>query len=131
MNSKKAIKIWTTVLIKECDGKSAAEQKKIILRLKEVLRAKKREYLLKKIVENALNAMKKRARFEITLAHDQSEAVIEKLEDKLGDKFGKDDAADINIDPKIIGGFVAKTDEYLYDASVKGWLEQLKKNYQF
>lgn len=130
MNSKKAIKIWTIALIKECDGKSAAEQKRVILRLKEVLKAKKREYLLKKIVENALAAMKKQARFEITLAHGQSGAAVEKLEEKLGKKFGKEDTADINLDPGIIGGFVARTDEYLYDASVKGWLDQLKKNYQ-
>jgi len=84
MNSKKAIKIWTAALIKECFGKSAAEQKKVILRLKEVLRAKKRDYLLGKIVSNALGEMKKRAKFEIVFAREQPAEVSAKLEKILG-----------------------------------------------
>jgi F0F1-type ATP synthase delta subunit len=130
MNSKKTIKIWTMVLIKECAGKTAVEQKKIILRLKEILKSKKRDYLLQRIVRDALGAMKKQARFEITLAHPQAADAVGKLEKKLADGFGSDDEADVNIDPAIIGGFVAKTEQYLIDASVKGFLEQLKKIYQ-
>ncbi|MFZ3074234.1 MAG: F0F1 ATP synthase subunit delta [Minisyncoccales bacterium] len=130
MNSKKTIKIWTMVLVKECAGKTAVEQKKIILRLKEILKSKKRGYLLRRIVRDALNAMKKQARFEITMAHSQSAEAVGKLKNRLAVRFGGDEDADVDIDPAIIGGFVAKTDHYLIDASVKGFLKQLKKSYQ-
>ncbi len=130
MNSKKIIKIWTLALIKECAQKSAAEQKKAILRLKAILKEKKRGYLLERIVRDALGAMKKAARFEIVLARPQSAAMLEKLESGLAKRLDRDDDADIKIDPAIIGGFLAKTDQYLIDASVKGNLEQLKKTYQ-
>jgi F-type H+-transporting ATPase subunit delta len=130
MNSKKIIKIWTTVLVKECHGLTAAEQKAVILRLKEILKSKKKGYLLARIVRDALAAMKKLARFEIVLAHPIPAAAIDELEDKLADKFDRGDEADIKIDPAVIGGFIAKTDQYLMDASIKGNLEQLRKIYQ-
>jgi len=118
------------VLIKECTGKTAAEQKSIMLRLKEILRSKKRGYLLQRIVRDALAAMKKQAKFEITLAHSQSDDAIKQLEDKLAARLDSGDEADIKIDPSIIGGFIAKTDQYLVDASVKGSLEQIKRIYK-
>jgi len=130
MNSKKLIKIWTTVLVKECHGKAAAEQKAVILRLKEILKGKKKGYLLARIVGDALAAMKKLARFEIVLAHPIPAGAIGVLENKLADKFDRGDEADIKIDPAVIGGFIAKTDQYLMDASIKGNLEQLRKLYQ-
>lgn len=127
MNSKKAIKIWTAALIAECAGKPAAEQKKIILRLKEILKAKKRDYLLAKIVTGALAEMKKRARFEIIFAREQSEETQKKLEKKLAARLDAVEDAEMKIDPSLIGGFVAATDKYLVDASVKGQIEKLKK----
>ena len=129
MNSKKAIKIWTAALIKECFGKSAAEQKKVILRLKEVLRGKKRDYLLEKIVSNALREMKKRAKFEIVFAREQSPEVCAKLEKILARRMENGENADVKIDPLIVGGFIAATDKYLIDASIRGQLEQLGKNF--
>jgi F0F1-type ATP synthase delta subunit len=127
MNSKKAIKIWTAVLIKECAGKTATEQKKMILRLKEILKAKKRDYLLPRIVTNALAEMKKQARFELVLAMPHAKETLSKLEDKLAGSLDVVDDADIKIDPAIIGGFVARTEQFLVDASIKGQIEQLRK----
>ena len=116
-------------MIKECFGKSAAEQKKVILRLKEVLRAKKRDYLLGKIVSNALGEMKKRAKFEIVFAREQPAEVSAKLEKILGGRMENGEDADVRIDPSIVGGFIAATDKYLIDASIRGQLEQLGKNF--
>jgi len=130
MDSKKAIKIWTAALIKECAGKTAVEQKKIILRLKEILKVQKRDYLLKKIVGNTLAQMKKQAKFEIILAREQSAEVVANLEKILAKQLDIGEDADVAIDPSIIGGFVAITDKYLIDASAKGYLEQLEKLYQ-
>ncbi|MFZ3100447.1 MAG: F0F1 ATP synthase subunit delta [Minisyncoccales bacterium] len=127
MNSKKAIKIWTAALVKECSGKSAGEQKKIILRLKEILGAQKRDYLLAKIVSSALEEMKKRAKFEITFAREHDLTMRARLEKKLAECLGASEDADIKINPSIIGGFVAATDGYRMDASIKGQIEKLKK----
>jgi F0F1-type ATP synthase delta subunit len=35
----------------------------------------------------------------------------------------------VKIDPLIVGGFIAATDKYLIDASIKGQLKQLGKNF--
>ena len=112
-----------------CAGKTAAAQKKIFGRLKEILKGKKKEYLLPKIVENTLALMAKENRFEIVLAHEQSGESFNKLEERLARVLCAADAK-MKIDAALIGGFIAKTDQCLIDASVKGKLEQLKKTYQ-
>ncbi|MFA6376704.1 MAG: F0F1 ATP synthase subunit delta [Candidatus Paceibacterota bacterium] len=129
MNSKQLIKIWARVLAGACDGKTAAAQTKIVGRLKEILKGKKKEYLLPKIVENALALMAKENRFEIVLAHEQSGDTFNKLKERLARVLGASDAK-VKIDAALIGGFIAKTDRCLIDASVKGLLEQLRKMYQ-
>jgi len=129
MNSKQLIKIWTRVLVRACDGKPAVAQKKIIGRLKEILKGKKKEYLFPKIAENTLALMVKENRFEIVLAHEQSGDTFNKLEERLARVLFANDAK-MKIDAALIGGFVAKTDQCLIDASVKGFLEQLKKTYE-
>jgi F0F1-type ATP synthase delta subunit len=129
MNSKQLIKVWTRVLIKEAKGKTAAEQKKIFVRLYEILKNKKKEYLFAKILERVLVAMEKETKFEIVLAHEQPIEAVNRLEERLG-KLLCVRGARVRTDPAIIGGFIAKSDQYLVDASVKGFLEQLKKIYQ-
>ena len=129
MNSKQLIKIWTRVLIEAFEGKSAAEQKKVFGRLKAILKSKKKEYLLRKIAENTIAAMKKETEFEIIMAHEQPLDTVNKLEEKLARILCAEDAQ-VRTDPALIGGFVAKTDQCLIDASVKGFLQQLKKIYQ-
>jgi F0F1-type ATP synthase delta subunit len=129
MNSKQLIKVWTRVLIKEAKGKTAAEQKKIFVRLYEILKNKKKEYLFAKILERVLVALEKEMKFEIVLAHEQPIEAVRRLEERLGKLLCARDAR-LRTDPAIIGGFIAKSDQYLVDASVKGFLEQLKKIYQ-
>lgn len=127
MNSKKAIKIWTAALIKECLGRTAAEQKDVILRLKAILKAQKRDYLLARIVLGALAEMKKRAKFEIVFAREQNVKTCGELEKIIAQKLNIEEGADIKINPSIIGGFIAATDKYRIDASIKGQIEQLRK----
>jgi len=69
----------------------------------------------------------KRARFEIIFAREQSEETQKKLEKKLAARLDAVEDAEMKIDPSLIGGFVAATDKYLVDASVKGQIEKLKK----
>lgn len=130
MNSKQAVKIWSRVLAEACDGKTAAEQKKTVARLAEILKAKKKGYLLAEIVKNAFAALEDKNRLEITLAHPQSDELVRSLGKKIAAKFrdGRDTAVAVN--PAIIGGFTAKSSQYLLDASVKSRLEKLKKTFE-
>ena len=71
--------------------------------------------------------MKKRAKFEITFAREHDLTMRARLEKKLAECLGASEDADIKINPSIIGGFVAATDGYRMDASIKGQIEKLKK----
>jgi F0F1-type ATP synthase delta subunit len=129
MNSKQTILIWTRVLVEACLEKTATEQKKIILRLEEILKRKKKEYLLPRIIKKAFAIMEGRSKMELTLAHSQSPETIDKLTKKLAKHFDGWDEIKTAVDTGIIGGFVAKTEEYIFNASVRNYLDQLKKKY--
>jgi len=130
MNSKQAIKIWNQVLVGACEGKTAAEQKKIVNRLEAILRQKKKEYLLPKIVDKAFAVIENRAKLEITLARHQSPELVEKLKKKIAARIEGGRQVNLAIDPEIIGGFTAKSSQYFLDASVRGYLKRLEKTYQ-
>ena len=129
MNSKQTIKIWSRVLMEAGADKSVAEQKKIIHRLGEILKSKKKDYLLEKIVNNALTSIENQSKLEITLARSQSQEFTNELAKKISAKLGANAAAKISIDPSLIAGFCAKTSQYIFNASIKNNLEQLKKTY--
>lgn len=130
MNSKQLIKIWSRVLVEACEGKNLAEQKKIIARLGTILKAKKKEHLLAQIVKNAFEIIEAETKLEITLAHPQSAEFIDKLKKKIAGKFEGNGAVEVAVSPSIIGGFKVKSSQYILDASVKSYLEQLRKNYE-
>ena len=130
MNSKRTIKIWTIVLAKACAGKTKAEQKAAILRLAEILESKKKGYLLAKIIERTLVGMSKQKKLEITIAHAQTDETIEKLKKNIAKRLDGWEEVETKINPGIIGGFIARTEQCLLDASVKNQLEQLRKRYE-
>jgi F-type H+-transporting ATPase subunit delta len=130
MNSKQTIKIWTRVLGETLEGKPAAEQKAVLSRLKEILEGKKKGYLLDEIIRRTSAAMARRKRLEITVAHAQSAETIDKLRKKLEKSFSEWAEVNTKVDPGIIGGFIAKTEQYILNASVKNQLDQLRKIYQ-
>lgn len=113
-----------------CEGKPAAEQKKAVKRLEEILKAKKKGYLLPVIAANAFGEIENKSKFDIVMAHPQSPELVEKLKKKIAKRFGSGADAKVAVDPKLIGGFVAKSSQYLLDASVKNHLQQLKKIYE-
>ncbi|MCU0652731.1 MAG: F0F1 ATP synthase subunit delta [Candidatus Pacebacteria bacterium] len=129
MNSKQTIKIWSRVVTEACEGKTLAEQKKVLVRLEEILKAKKKSYLMPKIVANAAAALQSSAKLEITLAHAQSPELAEKLKKRIASAFEAGSDAKVLVDPAIIGGFVAKSSQYLMDASVKNFLQRLKNKF--
>lgn len=129
MKSVKIISIWTRVLAEVLDGKTASERKRLISKLEEILKLKKKEYLLPKILHNTLEIFTRRKRLELTLARDHSADTVDALKRKLSGYFGKEKIVEVTVDGNIIGGFIAKTEDYIVDASVKKFLNQLHNIY--
>ena len=86
--------------------------------------------MLASIIDRTFAVTAKRNKLEITVARSQTTETIEKIKKKLAKQFGDWDQTEAKIDPGIIGGFVAKTDQYILNASIKNQLEQLRKIYE-
>jgi len=69
------------------------------------------------------------ASIKVKVAYDISEAEKQKLKRKLTELTQKQVDLNFQKDESIIGGFVAKHDDIVYDASIKHSLEQLKKQF--
>ena len=93
-----------------------------------VLTQKKKDYLLPKILETVIDGFQKRDRLQLIFARDQDAQTVEKIKRKL-DSIGKEKTTVTQIDEAIIGGFVAKTQDYIVNASIKDYLDQLKRQY--
>ncbi len=66
---------------------------------------------------------------ELASAFDLGDAEVEKLKKELEDYFKCKLKVKVTTDPSLLGGFVAKTDEVIVDASVKNQLEKLRKTF--
>jgi F0F1-type ATP synthase delta subunit len=127
MKTKTTITTWARVLADLAAGKPAAEQEKAIKCLAALLKRKKKDYLLPKILETAGKIAARKDKVELVLAHEADKETKELLNRKLKESLGKDKNVEIKLNESIIGGFVAKTEDYLIDASVKKYLNQLKR----
>ncbi|MGA8263271.1 MAG: ATP synthase F1 subunit delta [Ignavibacteriaceae bacterium] len=93
---------------------------------------KNRENLLESIVKKFLDLRDQKlglvnvnVKSAVELGEDQKKKLKEKFE-KLLNKIVR---ANFTIDPDVVGGFVAKVGDTVYDASLKNQLEILKKRF--
>ncbi len=93
---------------------------------------KNREDILKSIVDSFLRLHDDRlgivnvqVKTAVKFTAEQEDQLKLNLEDSLGKKVN----IKIKIDADVIGGFVAKVDDTVYDASLKHQLELLKKQF--
>lgn len=63
---------------------------------------------------------------EVRSAHDLSETEQGQLRQTLEAKFNRKIELQLNTDPSLLGGFVAKVGSEVYDASVKGQLQRFR-----
>ncbi len=99
--------------------------------LKFVLK-KNRETLLINILKRFVelkNTQMGIADIKIKVAFDINDEQKSKLKSKLESITGKKVSLNVKIDESIIGGFIAKHEDTIYDASVKHSLELLKKKF--
>lgn len=65
---------------------------------------------------------------EVVTAETLDESQQEELRRTLARRFGKSEVQlELETDPKLLGGFVAKLGSEIYDASVRGRLERLRE----
>ncbi len=65
---------------------------------------------------------------KVRAAHQLSDAQRSELRAALEARFGKKIDLDVSTDPALLGGFVAQIDSEIYDASVRGRIENLRES---
>lgn len=65
---------------------------------------------------------------EVRSAHELSETEQGQLRRTLEEKFGRRIDMQLNTDPSLLGGFVAKVGSEVFDASVKGQLQRFRES---
>jgi F-type H+-transporting ATPase subunit delta len=93
---------------------------------------KKRENLLDSIAKRFLELRDEHLgikRVKVTAPFKFSEDQVEKLKSKLEDILKKKIRLSFETDESLIGGFIAKAGDTMYDASVRHQLELLKKQF--
>jgi len=100
----------------------------------DILLSKGREALLPEMVDEYIlqhKLMKKISSATITVAAPMSDEKLNEIKAKMLDSKVTLDTVDLDVkvDPSILGGFIIKIGDKLYDASVKHNLEKLKKNF--
>ena len=128
MKNKKIIAIWARTLTQILSGQTEAERKTSLEKVYAVLAQKKKDYLLPKILEMVQSGFKKRGQLQLSFARAQDADTLEKIKLQLAD-LGKKREIVVALDEEIIGGFVAKTEDYIVNASIKDYLEQLRRQY--
>lgn len=123
---KNETKIFAAALEKAVSGRAEEEQKKIAGNFLEVLRRKQKIHLLPKILRELEFSAEERT-VTLILAREAEGETVEKIKEKLGQKFGRDKKFKVEIDNSIMGGFKAKTNNFLIDSSIKTVIENLRQ----
>lgn len=124
IRSEKKQSILEEIFEKKISGESLNFMKFIV--------DKHREELLGNIIEKFLELRDMQLgiiNVEVNAAFEFNEDQKLKLKNKLEKIFDKKTRLNFSIDKEIIGGFVAKVNDTIYDASTKHQLEQLKKEF--
>ena len=126
MTAEKEISIWVKSVLSVLEEENRAKTSLAAERLLAILKKKKKEYLLEKIVKKLERDYLKKNKIDLFLAKDHSQRTKEYLSKKLLEIFGDGKKISLKIEEDLIGGFRAKTDNFLVSASVEDFLDELK-----
>ena len=125
MQNENQAKMLAEILFSATENKNDQQQRKIAQNFLKVSKDKKKIYLLPQIFKE-LQKISKKDEIELTFSREIQGEDIKKIEEKLRVIFGKEKVFKTRTDKHIISGFVAKTNNYLIDASISGVLEKMK-----
>jgi F0F1-type ATP synthase delta subunit len=123
---KNETKNFAAALEKALAGKEEEDQKKMAKSFLGVLRRRQKTYLLPKILKE-LELSGREKTVTLILAREADRETVEKMEEKLRERFGQDKKFKVEIDNSIIGGFKAKTNNFLIDSSIKTIIENIRQ----
>jgi F0F1-type ATP synthase delta subunit len=123
---KNETKNFAGALEKALDGKSEDGQRKMVKGFLEILKRRQKTYLLPKILKE-LELLEKNKTVTLVMAREADKETVEGIERKLRVKFGQDKKFKVEIDNSIIGGFKAKTNNFLIDSSIKTIIENIRQ----
>jgi F0F1-type ATP synthase delta subunit len=121
----KKIKKLAKILISLTDDKSEKEKEEIIKFFLVILRQRKKIHLAKQILRE-LGREKRKKEVMLNFARKLDEKIVAEIKEKLKGLFGKEKEFKIKIQEELIGGFLAKSQNYLIDASIKGLINKLR-----
>ncbi len=104
-----------------------SEQKEFWNSYFKIIISKKREYILKTIIEEMISCLyeEQNKRFvTLYLARETDEKTLHSILKELGSVLKKEVECKIIIKPDLIGGFIAQTEDILIDGSVSGNLNR-------
>jgi F0F1-type ATP synthase delta subunit len=125
MQTENQAKTLAEILFSATENKSDQQKQEVAQRFLKVLKIKKKIYLLPQILKE-LKKISKKDEIELTFSREIQDEDIKRTEEKLRSVFGKEKVFKIKTDKRLISGFVAKTNNYLIDASISGVLEKMK-----
>ena len=135
MIAEKEISIWSRALLRIMENNGQKKSELALEKLSEILKKKKKGYLLPKIVRRVKVLCSKRHGVKIFLAKDHPDDFIEKITGKMlpalsvvkgsGSKKPPENV-EVCVDPGLIGGFRVKTGNFLIKGSIKDFLSELK-----
>ena len=119
------IKKLVKVLLSLTQGKSDEEKQEIVRVFLKLLAEKNQLHLLPAILKE-LKREEKKQKIELILARNFEQEFLQKIERGVKKLLGEKEIK-FRIEPEIIGGFLAKDENYLIDGSVKGILNNFKE----
>jgi F0F1-type ATP synthase delta subunit len=123
---KNEAKIFAQAFISSLAGKDESGQKKMVRNFLEVVARKKKTYLLPKMMKE-MDLIGKESEATLVLARELDQKAVEEIKENLKIKLGGDKKFKVEIDRSIIGGFKAKTNNFLIDSSIKTIIENIRK----
>jgi len=119
------IKKLVKILLSLTQGKSDKEKQEIVRVFLKLLAEKNQLHLLPAILKE-LKREEKKQKIELVLARNFEQEFLQKIERGVKKTLGEKEIK-LRIEPEIIGGFLAKDENYLIDGSIKGILNNFKE----
>ncbi|MFH1180862.1 MAG: F0F1 ATP synthase subunit delta [bacterium] len=124
--TKKAVSSWARALFLAQKGKEQTERGRIAVKLVQILKDRRKERFLPKILEESKRIQRREEGISLIFGAKQEPSVIKKVKLMIPNIFKADGAVEVKTDEKIIGGFRLETENFLIKASVKDFLDYLK-----
>lgn len=111
------------LLVSEGKKQGEEEAKNLFQLLVRLLERKRKLYLLAKILKE-IKKEEEKEQIEVVLAREFDAQTRREIKEAVG-RFFKGKEPKITIKEGIIGGFLAKSENYLIDASIKGMINRI------